>query len=481
MMGPLTILHVSPEAVPLAKVGGMADVVGSLPEALNGLGFDARLLMPAWGDILDDLKGQGISITHLPGILEISLGNRLYRGSIHQCHIGSTIVYLLSQADLYGGPIYPEETSEETVRPFAFLSYGALILPSITGWAPEVYHCHDWVTAILPLALNGHPWFRGQKGIRKTMLTIHNLAHQGLLSPSAMGGLQLPEKSFSIDTLEYFGQVNLLKGGIMTTDHITVVSPSYAREIATPEGGHGLDGVLRRCENKLTGILNGLNLKDWDPKTDRALPKPFSVRDLSGKAAAQQQLLKETGLDRGPIAAVVSRLVEQKGMDILLPALGELADQGLRTVIVGSGEPRYENWLAALEREHPGKIRFFKGYHENLARLTYAGADLYLMPSLFEPCGLSQLIALRYGTVPVVRRVGGLADTITDMDEPDGVGFVFERYDRDDLIRTVLRAMKTMEDRKSWESTVRRGMRRDFSWGESAKIYGKIYRDIVRS
>lgn len=478
MSSVLSVLHVAPEVAPFAKVGGLGDVTGSLPGALKSLDVDCRVLIPAWGDMIERLKSQGKSPTRVPGSIEVSLGGRLYKGTLYRCKHEGVTVYLLKNDELFHGPIYPWETNYRTARPFAFLSYGALMLPSITGWDPRIYHCHDWGTAIVPIALRWHPWFAGQRDHRRSMMTIHNLAHQGLLPVEGIEELHLPKELFYQGGLEFFGQINLLKGAMEGADHVTTVSPTYAKEIQTYDGGHGLDGVLRSIGHKLTGVLNGLD-HSWNPTTDKTIPAPFSPKNLSGKAKAKQALLSEIGLSGdGPVAIMVSRLVEQKGLDILLPTMKGLSDKGLKIVIIGTGEKRYEDRLRALERENEGNIRFIGEYNDSLARLTYAGGDIYLMPSLFEPCGLSQLIAMKYGTLPVVRAVGGLKDTVVDLEEKDGVGVVFNRYDPRDLYNGVLRAMDALSG-PSRDSIVKRAMKSDFSWDRSAPVYRDIYKTML--
>ncbi|SMG48349.1 glycogen synthase [Dethiosulfovibrio salsuginis] len=474
----LAVLQVAPEAAPFAKVGGLGDVTGSLPEALVSLGVDCRVLIPAWGDMVERLKRQGFSPVRVPGAIEVPLGGRLYRGKLFRVKKGDVTVYLLQNDELFQGPIYPWETNYRTVRSFAFLSYGALMLPSVTGWDVDIYHCHDWGTAILPIAMKWNPWFAGQRDHRRSVMTIHNLAHQGLLPVEGMEELHLPRDTFYHGGLEFFGGINLLKGALEGVDHITTVSPTYAQEIQTYHGGHGLDGVLRSMRTKITGILNGLD-SSWSPETDSAIPKKFSAKNLSGKKEAKKALMKEVGLtEEGPVAVMVSRLVEQKGLDILLPALKGLSDRGLNTVIIGTGERRYEDWLRALERENPDRIRFIGEYNDTLARLAYAGGDMYLMPSLFEPCGISQLIAMRYGTVPVVREVGGLKDTVVDIGSADGTGVLFRRYDPGDLYNAVIRAMDALAG-PDGKSIAKRAMSVDFSWNNSAPAYRDIYRKML--
>lgn len=472
------MLHVAPEATPFAKVGGLADVTGSLPEALSSLDIDCRVLIPAWGDSLDRTRALGLSPVRISGHIEVPIGGKLYTGRLYRCKSGEVTVYLLQNDELFHGPIYPWETNYHTIRPFAFLSYGALMLPSVTGWDLDIYHCHDWGTAMIPIAMRWHPWFTGQRSRRRSIMTVHNLAHQGLLPAEGSGDIHLPMEGFYQGKLEFFGQINLLKGAIEGADHVTTVSPTYAEEIQTKDGGCGLDGVLRSMGSKLTGILNGLDLS-WDPATDESIPKRFSPQDLSGKAEAKKALLKEIGLSGdGPVAIMVSRLVEQKGLDILFPIIKGLSDRGLKTLVIGTGEERYESWLMALERENSRSVRFIGQYNDYLARLAYAGGDIYLMPSLFEPCGISQLIAMKYGTLPVVRAVGGLKDTVIDVKQPDGVGILFKRYDPSDLYLGVLRAMEAVAapDR---DSVIKRAMTRDFSWGSSAPIYRDIYNYVL--
>lgn len=474
----ISVLHLAPEAAPFSKVGGLGDVTGSLPRSLVKLGVDCRLAIPAWGDTLSKAKKDGMALRKIPGNLEITLGGRLYSGRVYRCEAGSVTVYLISQDELFSGPIYPWDVREETVRPYAFAAYGALMIPVLTGWEPDIYHCHDWTTAFLPMALRWHPWFSGQGQIRKTVFTVHNLAHQGMLPQDSMEGLQISRKAFVSENLEFYGMLNLMKGAIVAADHVTTVSPTYALEVQTPQGGRGLDGLLRSCGFKLSGILNGLDDRTFNPAADPALPAPFSAEKPEGKKKARAALLERSGLSGdGPVAVMISRLVEQKGLDILLPVMKGLADKGIRIIVIGSGESRYQDWLSALERESPDMIRFFGGFHDELGRLAYGGADLYLMPSLFEPCGLSQLIAMRYGTVPVVRSVGGLADTVRDLSLDGGWGVVFQGYDPGELYRAVLRAVSYLEGPDK-DAIVRRAMTADFSWKKSAPLYRDIYMSL---
>jgi starch synthase len=366
----------------------------------------------------------------------------------------------------------------ETALPFAFLSYAALELPCALNWKPQIFHCHDWPAALVPVALRWHRHYRNYRERYDTVTTIHNLAHQGILSASVLDEWGLDRKSFNIEGLEFFGQANFLKGAIVASDMITTVSPRYSWEIQTHDGGMGLDGILSKNREKLLGVVNGLDREAWDPASDAVLPASYGPEDLSGKALCRAKLLETCRWeeDNNPILSFVGRLVEQKGVEILIPAVEEMLARGCRLVIVGNGFPLYERSLEDLAQRFPNRLHATIGFNESLARLVYAGSDIFLMPSLFEPCGLSQLIALRYGTVPVVRAVGGLADTVIDADgSEDGYGFLFADYDSSELLAAVDRALLHYSDREDWKAIQRQGMIRDFSWAHSAGVYRDIY------
>ncbi len=477
------VLHVAPEMAPLAKMGGLGDVVQALPKALRQTGVDCRVLLPAYPCVLGNIEKNQLPLTRLRSTVNVALRWRVYSAHVLRTVLDGVPVYLLEQPELFSNPsIYPMDLDEALALPFAFLSLAALELASSTRWHPQIYHVHDWPTSLLPAALRWHRHYR-QMGLGvDTVLTLHNMAHHGILPEQSLEGLGFDPASFGVDGLEFYGQVNLLKGGLLASDAITTVSPRYSWEIQTLQGGMGLDGVLASCRGKIQGILNGLDYTVWSPETDPLLPAPYRVGDLSGKALCRKALLQACGWEENdrPLLVFVGRLVEQKGVDILLAAMEDLLSLGTRVLILGSGHPIYERALQEESRRYQDLLHVHAGYDETLAHLLYAGGDMLLMPSLFEPCGLSQLIALRYGTVPLVRAVGGLADTIIDVDgSPDGNGFLFSDYTPHELRRVVERALSHWRDREQWKIIVRHGMEQDFSWKHSAETYKALYLKLL--
>ena len=475
------VLHVATEMAPLSKVGGLGDVVGSLPKALRSLDVDARVLTPAWPGVLDELRQRGAPLRRVRERVHVALRWQVFSTRLWKSESDGIPLYLLD-GDLFCDPaVYPETLTAETAIPFAFLSLAALELADRIGWRPQILHCHDWPAALTPVALRWHRHYRDRDDAYESVLTIHNLAHQGILSPSLLDEWGLDRRAFTIEGLEYYGQINTLKGGIIASGAVTTVSPSYSWEIQTKEDGMGLQDVLSAKGERLRGILNGLDLDVWDPAHDPLLPAPFDSDDLEGKATCRRLLLKELGWeeDGRPLACFIGRLVEQKGIDLLIPSIETLIDMGCRLVIVGSGFNLFER--ALLERaSRLTDLSVHIGFSEERARLLYAGSDILLMPSLFEPCGLSQLIALRYGTIPVVRATGGLADTVIDADgASDGYGFVFSAYSPDDMMAAFGRALEAYRDRRRWREIQGRGMRRDFSWKTSAQAYRRLYEELL--
>ena len=477
----LKVLHVSPEAAPFKKVGGLGDVAGSLPPALSRIGTDCRLLMPAWEGVLDKARDLGFSLSRLNRKAEGVIRWKIYRGTVWKCEGDGRTVYFLDEPDLFARPVYPAELTPESAMAFIFLSLAALDLPEAARWAPDIFHCHDWGAAPLPSALKWHLHFKELSAGYKTVFTIHNLAHQGILPLHSLSQWGLGEDATQMDGMEFYGAANLMKGALTASDAITTVSPNYAEEIMTEEGGEGLGGLLKSVSYKVSGILNGLDDQYWDPTTDPFLPEGYSPKDPAGKALSRGALMKKAGWedDGRPLLTFVGRLVEQKGLSILLPAIDRLANMGCRLFILGSGSGEYEEALSTAAARLPDSLFFFRGYDEPLAHVVYAGGDLFLMPSRFEPCGLSQLIALRYGTPPVVRAVGGLKDTVVEHDRPNGNGFLFHSYTPEGLLDAVDRAVTVMKDKKAFSALIARGAKGDFSWNRSAPLYQRLYESLL--
>ncbi len=481
--GPTRVLHVTPEMAPLEKKGGLGDVLGSLPKALRQLGQDARVLLPAYPDTLDIARTQGFPVKRLEDEVHVALDWRVFSAHVWQVDIDSVPVYLLDQPELFNDPaVYPRELTSESVRPFAFLSMAAFELPKVAGWQPQVLHAHDWPAAMVPIALRWHTYYSSLASQYDTVFSIHNLAHQGMLPYSRIGGWGLRQASFSIEGLEFYGQANLLKGAMIATDAIVTVSPRYSWEIQTRDGGMGLDGVLQSLRGKLHGILNGIDYDTWNPKIDPRLPANYSAANLKNKEACRKSLMARCGWqdDGKPTIAFIGRLVQQKGVDILLGALDWLLSENCRMVVLGTGQSFYGNQLRDFQNHYPDYFYAYTEMDEDFAHLLYAGADILIMPSLFEPCGLSQLIAMAYGTIPVVRATGGLADTVIDVDgSPDGTGFIFSDFNSDELCKALFRAIQAYYDRGRWHHIIANAMKADFSWNASAKIYNELYAHLA--
>jgi starch synthase len=467
------VLMVASEAAPLAKTGGLADVLGALPAALQSVGDQAAVVIPRYGAI--DLKGCRRVWENAP----VFLGPARFDIVIYLAPEEFPL-YLVDCPPLFDrGGIYGEaglDYPDNHIR-FAVFSRAALTVARFL-FRTEVFHCHDWQAGLVPVFLKSQfstdPTFLGTK----TLFTIHNLGYQGLFPKTALAEVALDPKVFTPAGLEFFGQVSYLKGGITFADAINTVSPTYAREIQTPEYGFGLDGVLRDRADVLSGILNGVDYREWSPENDPLVPARYSAADLKGKRICKEQLLEECGFPPeaigAPLIGVVSRFTRQKGTDLIAAVAGDLVAEGMYLVAQGSGEPEYEEFFARMAAQYPGRIAVNFGYDNARAHRIEAGADLFLMPSQYEPCGLNQMYSLRYGTVPVVRATGGLNDTIEE-----ATGFKFGEYSGQALLAAIRRAGQAWSDRAGWEALMRRGMEQDFSWGRSAAAYSALYRKLL--
>lgn len=480
-MEPQRILMVSPEVAPFKKVGGLADVVGALAKSLAARGHDVRILMPRYGD-LTAFSGA----RPLDAPLVVRLGGHEAYGRIWEHALPGARVptYFIEHNQYFGGPdVYlgPSGIDEDNGRRFAFLSRAAIDFCEQMDWIPDVIHCHDWPCGLLPVYLNTTE-AASRMGRVATVLTIHNLQHHGWFHRSLLAFSGLPESVFRSDGLESMGELNMLKGGLYHATKITTVSPRYAAEVQTPEGGHGLHSILRFRASDLIGVLNGVDVDEWDPQADPALPEPFRADDLAGKAAAKLAVQRTYGLEERPdvpLFTVVSRLVQQKGLDLLATVADRLlAGLELQIAVLGTGEPGLESAFHALTARHPGRFGSYIGFDDARAHLTIAGGDCFLMPSRFEPCGLGQLYAMIYGSVPVVRATGGLIDTVTQYDAAhgNGTGFVFEHASPDALYDAVARACATYHDQpKAFRRLQLNGMRGNYSWEASAERYEAVY------
>jgi starch synthase len=469
------ILMVASEAAPFAKTGGLADVIGALPAALHSLGEEVAVLMPRYRQIpwqetepaLEDMV--------------VYAGATPYRAGIRQLeHDGvrfffAEAPYFFDRDGLYS---WAGSDYADNHRRFSLLSLAALGLHE-TVWPCDILHCHDWQSALAPVYRTDQQHANPRFHHVRTILTIHNLGYQGRFGKGYFFDLGLNPGWFSPDKLEYYGDVNILKGGIATADWLTTVSPAYAREIQTPEGGFGLDGILRARSAALTGILNGADYSVWNPATDPHIARNYSAEDLSGKRDCKLALLRrfglpEDGLDTRPLIGIVTRFAPQKGLDLIAGAAGFFAERDVQLVVLGGGDAHYERIFDDWRRWLPAKVGVWIGYNNELAHQIEAGADIFLMPSRYEPCGLNQIYSLRYGAVPVVRATGGLDDTIQQ-----DTGFKFPGYSAGALEEALEQAIGAYSNRDRWRETMLRGMAQDFSWDASARAYSKLYAKLL--
>lgn len=471
----MRVLFVAPEAYPFAKVQGLADVMGSLPKALQGLGHEVNLILPRYRHMEDwrvDLGPFNVPTGTGQEVAALKEGNLTPR----------VPVLMVDQLDLFHrDAIYGYE--DDGLR-FGFFCRAVLEACRHVQFAPDVIHCNDWQTALLPAYLRAFYREDPLLASARTLLTLHNVREQGVFPRDLLDVLGLPDAWATEEVLLRDGRVNFLKGGIVLADRVSTVSETYAREIQTEALGAGLHGVLRERGEEIPGILNGLDPDDWNPRTDPHLVRGFDPTRPRQKAAQKRALQAELGLPatKAPLLGFVGRLVEQKGVDLLLQALPDLLPRSLQVALLGSGEPRYEAALSDLAERH-ANLAVALRFDEGLARRIYAGSDLFLMPSRFEPCGLAQLISMWYGTPPVVRRTGGLADTVRGYSaEPeDATGFFFEPYEADALTAAVEAALRVRGNRAAWERIRANAAAQDFSWDRPARRYASLYESLVRA
>ena len=477
-------LHVSPECAPLSKKGGLGDVAGALPKALRGVGIDARVLTPAWPGVLDKARDMGALPQRPLGTVSAAINWKSVSARVWRASVAGTPVYILENDELYSNEaIYPDVLNAATAEPMIFLSFAAMELERAAKWKPYIIHSHDWPTAAVPSALRWHRHYAGNAADYDTVYTIHNIAHQGLFSYDCLNGWGFRPDSYW-GTFEFYGQVNLMKGAVNNADAVTTVSPSYSWDIQTRDGGFGLDGVMAANKQKLHGILNGIDYDVWNPRTDALIPAHYCADDTEGKKGCRRALMEKFGWndDGRPLVIFVGRLTEQKGIDIMLDALARFMPERIYALIIGSGSDMFNRRLEDFRAAHADSVRTVTGFSEETAHLAYAGGDILVMPSLFEPCGLSQLIAFAYGTIPVARATGGLADTVIDADgSPDGTGFLFTDYRIDELERALNRALAAKYDAERWSRIVRSAMKSDFSWNAAAAEYAELYKKVLKS
>ena len=476
----MKLLFVASEAYPLVKTGGLADVAGSLPEVLRQNGVDVRLLLPAYGDLLESLD------TRPPLVAELELSGqtvRILEARLPDTALATWLVEhpLFSQRP--GNPYHDPQGKPwaDNAERFMLLSRAAAQISTrdtALEWQPDVLHCNDWHTG--PAIALVHLEQRRPL----TVFTIHNLAHMGLFDRATFDRLQLPGHFWQGDAMEYYDNISFIKGGLVYADYITTVSPGYAREICEAPGGLGLEGLLQQRRERLVGILNGIDTLTWDPATDAYIEHRYDTDSLPDKSLNKQALQQALDLEVRsdlPLLGFVGRLDQQKGLELMLPVLPQLLALPVQLVFLGTGDPLYEQQLQALADANPGCMAVVLAYNESVAHRIEAAADIFLRPSLFEPCGLNQLYSLRYGTLPLVRAVGGLADTVVDasaaaMASQTATGFVFREPTVEDFLATVQRACRQWQDKETWRQLQLTAMAQDFSWQQSAARYLALYR-----
>ena len=473
----MKVLYAASEALPFIASGGLADVAGSLPQALRKRLVGCRVVMPLYDGIKQELKDSMKFITNI----SVPVAWRRQYCGIFEARAGGVIYYLLdNQYYFKRDALYGFYDDAER---FAFFARAVLeIIPHI-DFKPDIIHCNDWQTALTPLYYS--TMYANQPGYEniKTVLTIHNIQYQGVYGEELIDnvvGIDHAHKSL----IEYDGAVNLMKAGIECANAVTTVSPSYAKEILDPWYSHGLDIILRERSYKLRGILNGIDVENYNPETDKDVFKNYSVDNMRGKAVNKRELQKLLGLPEKkdtPVMGMVTRLVSHKGLDLCKAVLDELlATTDIQLVVLGSGDYQYEEFFRGLAQRYPDKVGLCVGFIPDLARKIYAGSDMFLMPSKSEPCGLSQMVALRYGSIPIVRETGGLRDSVTDSGDNMGNGFVFSSYNAHDMLHAIKRAVEGYQDQKGWAILVKRAMESDNSWGKSANEYIKMYKEVLK-
>jgi starch synthase len=483
----MKVLFISPEAVPFAKTGGLADVAGALPAALKRLGVEVHMALPFYRAVRESNLEQRLLLKELA----VPLGDGELIARVWESVTEAEVpVYLIEREDMYDRPnIYGNSLGDyyDNLERFAFFSRAALSAAQMLSLKPDLIHCHDWQTGLVPALLKGPLRDKGTLGDPLTVFTIHNLGYQGLFPADKLGVTGLSrEEFFRLEGVEYYGNISLLKAGIVYSDAVTTVSPAYAGEIQTPEYGMGMEGILRYRRESLYGILNGADYHLWDPARDPHIAAPYSPGNMGGKQVCKESLIREMGLDpalmKRPLLGMISRLDAQKGLDLLLNVLDRILALNVGLVMLGSGDEQIQRAFQEAAKHRQGRIGLMIGFDEPLAHRIMAGSDILLIPSRYEPCGLTQMYALKYATVPIVRATGGLDDTIVPFDRKtgNGNGFKFRAYEPKAFQETVRKAVDLFQDAKAWERLMANGTKEDFSWEQSARRYLEVYRSLMR-
>ena len=493
---PLNICMVASEVVPLAKTGGLADVVGALAVEFASLGHDVAVVLPAYRQV--DMHGYetvdvcSLSIPAGDQSLDVRI-QQILVPALQVSGLGRLRIFVVRYDPFFSRPgLYQEDGRDYPDNLERFVLFCRSVMELLLHlydkeqWHTDLLHLHDWQAALCAVYLRTLYHMRPVLSRTRSVLTIHNLGYQGLFPPEQFAVTRLPSHLFSPAALEFYGRVNVLKGGLVFADRLTTVSPTYSREIQTAEYGCGLEGVITERKAVLSGIVNGIDATLWNPRTDRYLPAPYTLSDLSGKVRCKQMLQRELGLRqlKGPLLAVVARLTSQKGIDLVIDILPELMGLNAQVVILGTGDPLYEAQVRELGERYSGRIAVRNVFDEGLAHRIEAGADMFLMPSRYEPCGLSQLYSLRYGTVPIVRKTGGLADTVVGytpsaLRELRATGFTFTDTNSASLLTAVLLALSVYRKKTDWQRLIKAGMEQDLSWTRSASTYIQLFEELV--
>ncbi len=485
MHSKLSILMIAAEVHPLAKVGGLADVMGALPRALVNRGHTVRIALPFYGSI----KARGLRTKEFKpvGVVDIPMGDQAFEARPYVTTLPESKVeviligneHFFDRDGIYSEPSTGEPFKDNAER-FIFFSRAALAIAKQAGWKLNIVHCHDHQTGLVPAWLRhgSHPVELNDHA--RVIFTIHNLAYQGSYPKEVGYRAGFGEDMLKpMGGLEFHGNINMMKAGIVYADMITTVSPTYAKEIQTPEFGYGLEGVLRERCHDLVGILNGADYSVWNPETDRFIAQRYSLSKLDGKRKCRHDLVAKLGLnisDETPLIGMVSRLVDQKGFDLVMEVFEEIIGLDFGLIVLGLGDARYHEMLTTQAGRYPARVSVNLAFDEALAHQIEAGCDIFLMPSRYEPCGLNQMYSMKYGTIPIVRATGGLADTVVDFDaSDDSTGFVFKQYSSEALLEALRRARRVFDNKPAWQGLVRRAMTRDFSWDRSANEYERTY------
>jgi starch synthase len=480
----MKIVHAASELFPFVKTGGLADAVAALSKALAEFGHEVVVVLPGYRAVLDHPL---FAPAKLEFEINVELGEGFVSGEVFALPLGLRRTLYVVRRDEFFDRTHPygvgSRDYDDNAERFVFFDKAVIEILRTAKLKADIVHCHDWQAGLVPVLLRASEHIHRETLALSTVCTIHNIAFQGLFPRRHFALTNLPDEFFGVQGLEFYGQMSMLKAGLVFADSITTVSPTYAREIRTPRFGCGLEGVVASRAADLVGLLNGLDGEVWNPATDALLPATYSAGDLAGKAVCRRVLLERCGFDpdfSGPVFGMVARLAHQKGIDLILAVKEFFVGAGVRFVALGRGDPHYEKALGELAANHPGHVSLTTDLDEPMSHLVEAGADFFLMPSFFEPCGLNQMYSQRYGTVPVVTRVGGLADTVADIDEQPaaGTGIVVEP-DAASLRGGLERAVRLHADRARMLEVVQRGMRHDFSWTRAAQAYEALYRDLV--